>query len=567
MALTEQGLQIETQEEVLQNIVTSQQQNISPSIDVDDDTSLGQQNQIIAAQIALINQLAQDVYDQRNILLAEGKALDDAVTWLGIKRQAAAATTGEQHFVGDDGTNVPSGTILQNISTQDLYNLDTALLLTKDACRTCTFEVLNIVDSTQYTVTIQGVDYQFTADGDATAQEIITGLVGEITGAVGVNYTAVDNGDETATISVTDDTDLTVAVDTNLSATKVTSVGNITAQKTGPLPSPAGTVITIITPIGGLDSTFNKVALTIGRNIETDVELRNRAINFQTLSGTATVDSIEVAILNVTGVSSATVNERFVSQGVEDTVVTIENILDTTVYTLTLNGVNYTYTSDASATDDEITAGLTSAVNAGKDDFLATDNMDGTLTVSLPNAYRMSVGVDANMSYLEGQTAGSIQVVVAGGNDDDEIAQAIWDTKPAGVEVWAVDDATRFEGTAVDNNGDPQIIPFNRSTQVLMVVNVTYKVFDETQYPSDDDDAYDAIKEAVVQFGNGNYEAGEDVVPNQFLATVLCAVNGIYDVEVVINGESSDNPANVVVIDSNEEAFFDEDQVTVINVT
>ena len=567
MALTEQGLQIETQEEVLQNIVTSQQQNISPSIDVDDDTSLGQQNQIIAAQIALINQLAQDVYDQRNILLAEGKALDDAVTWLGIKRQAAAATTGEQHFVGDDGTNVPSGTILQNISTQDLYNLDTALLLTKDACRTCTFEVLNIVDSTQYTVTIQGVDYQFTADGDATAQEIITGLVGEITGAVGVNYTAVDNGDETATISVTDDTDLTVAVDTNLSATKVTSVGNITAQKTGPLPSPAGTVITIITPIGGLDSTFNKVALTIGRNIETDVELRNRAINFQTLSGTATVDSIEVAILNVTGVSSATVNERFVSQGVEDTVVTIENILDTTVYTLTLNGVNYTYTSDASATDDEITAGLTSAVNAGKDDFLATDNMDGTLTVSLPNAYRMSVGVDANMSYLEGQTAGSIQVVVAGGNDDDEIAQAIWDTKPAGVEVWAVDDATRFEGTAVDNNGDPQIIPFNRSTQVLMVVNVTYKVFDETQYPSDDDDAYDAIKEAVVQFGNGNYEAGEDVVPNQFLATVLCAVKGIYDVEVVINGESSDNPANVVVIDSNEEAFFDEDQVTVINVT
>ncbi len=582
MALTVNGLTVPTYEEVLESIVTEEQINVSSQIDVDNDTALGETNQIMAAQISLANELVQDIYDQRSIFNAEGKALDDNVSWLGVYRQGAAATAGEAYFRGVDGTLVATGSLVQNISSKENYTLDASLEISKNACRDCTFNTLTVLDTTTYTVTVQGSTYDYTSDGSATNLEIIAGLVAALTtvtvnidtisdsqlyrlviagvnndytsdgsatsleitaglavavqansgshgvnatdnmdGTItlttpvvvdiitktvvisdatlmslkndlfGINYTAVDNADGTGTVSVTDSTDIAVTVDSNMSFTEATTAGNITGVNTGILPAPAGTVITILSPAGGWTSVFNPTALVVGRELETDQELRSRAINFKTAGGTATIDSMTSSLLAVDGVSSVTVNEKFVSECYD---------------------------------------GLGAYICA------ATTTQNG----------------------------GSVQVVIAGG-DDDEVAQTIWDTKPAGVEVWALIGATFNQGDAIDSNGDTQVMDFNRPVSINMTTVITYKVFDLTIYPSTDEEAYTTISDAIVAFGN-TLGAGEDVTPAEFEGVVYCSVDGLYDVEVVINGISSDTSSSIAIA-ADEEAFFSDALTSVTNTT
>lgn len=484
MAIPLTGLSVQTSKEVLDSIISTEQQEVSSSIDTSSDTALGQLNQIMANQIESVNLLLQDIYDQRNILAAEGKALDDNVSWLGITRQGATPTKGEQYFKGNEGTTIPAGSFVQNTFTLESFTLDQATSLSKSACREITLGILQVLDSTLYTVSVQGIQYNYTSSGSATAQEIVTGLVTEITTPVGLTYTATDNLDETFTISVTNFTDVIIDNDDNLGVESVVSAGNVTCTVTGGIPAPQNTVTTILSPINGLKSTNNPEAYVIGRSEETDSELRNRAISFRSTAGKATVDSMVSALLQVDGVSSAAVNERFVSQG------------------------------------------------------------------------------DSGL----GQPAGSLQIVVAGGTDDDEIAQTIWDTKPAGVQIWALNDSTYNSGTARDYYDELKTIEFNRPTNILMVVTVTYQVFDTGIYPENDQDAYDAIANAIVTFGN-SLGAGEDVKPSEFEGVVYGAVSGIYNVFIQVNssnGNAGSYPATETILMSpTEEAFFDFDQITV----
>lgn len=64
-----------------------------------------------------------------------------------------------------------------------------------------------------------------------------------------------------------------------------------------------------------------------------------------------------------------------------DTVNGSVTVANSTVYTITINGTAYSFTSDASATAIEIVAGLDSAVGAPTG-INFTDNLDGTFTVS-----------------------------------------------------------------------------------------------------------------------------------------------------------------------------------------
>lgn len=64
-------------------------------------------------------------------------------------------------------------------------------------------------------------------------------------------------------------------------------------------------------------------------------------------------------------------------------VVTVDNVQNTVTYTVTISGPQFdtevfTFLSDADATADEITAGLTTDINLGTTPVTATDNVDGT---------------------------------------------------------------------------------------------------------------------------------------------------------------------------------------------
>jgi len=58
--------------------------------------------------------------------------------------------------------------------------------------------------------------------------------------------------------------------------------------------------------------------------------------------------------------------------------ISVNTVADNRDYTCTINGTTFTYTSDSSATNIEIAAGLVVAINAGTQPVTATNNGDGT---------------------------------------------------------------------------------------------------------------------------------------------------------------------------------------------
>lgn len=122
--------------------------------------------------------------------------------------------------------------------------------------------------------------------------------------------------------------------------------------------------------------------------------------------------------------------------------------------------------------------------------FAAVANVPGvTQTVVLEN--------DTNAVDGNGLPPHSFQVIVVGGADED-IANAIWLKKPAGI--------LSFGSTTtqiVDSQGIPHDISFSRPTTVDIYVEVDLTTFPE--YPANGDDL---IKQAIVDYANGDLIAG-----------------------------------------------------------
>lgn len=77
------------------------------------------------------------------------------------------------------------------------------------------------------------------------------------------------------------------------------------SEEFGPIAAPAGTLTVIVTPVGGWDSVTNALDAVLGRNIETDVELRARRVQALFNPGGGTLESILAAVSGVSGVTSA----------------------------------------------------------------------------------------------------------------------------------------------------------------------------------------------------------------------------------------------------------------------
>lgn len=79
------------------------------------------------------------------------------------------------------------------------------------------------------------------------------------------------------------------------------------ATRTGPIVAAAGEVNEIVTPVDGWDEVTNADAATPGRDRETDAELRLRRQQSLQITGSAAVNAIRSAVLQVEGVSAAVV--------------------------------------------------------------------------------------------------------------------------------------------------------------------------------------------------------------------------------------------------------------------
>ena len=163
----------------------------------------------------------------------------------------------------------------------------------------------------------------------------------------------------------------------------------------------------------------------------------------------------------------------------------------------------------------------------------AVANIPGvTQTVVLEN--------DTNVTNSNGLPPHSFQVIVVGGVDE-EIAQAIWLKKPAGILSFG---STSLD--ILDSQGLPHIISFSRPVSIDIYVTVTLTAF--ADYPANGDEL---IRDAIVKYAEGRliegrgFSLADDVIYTR-LYTPINSVQG-HEIDSLKIGTTS-NPAGEVNI-------------------
>jgi len=167
---------------------------------------------------------------------------------------------------------------------------------------------------------------------------------------------------------------------------------------------------------------------------------------------------------------------------------------------------------------------------------------------------------------VDGRPPHSFEIVVSGGNEN-EIAQKIWDLKPAGIQT-----VGNTEVDITDSNGDEQKVCFSvpESKYVWFKITLT-KYTDDGVYPSNGDAM---IKAGIIDQGAG-IGIGMDVIPDKFKGSIFYSSPGVSIpgiagavVEAAVSDDPQEEPESFstgrIEIAENEVALFDNDRIEII---
>ncbi len=553
------GLTIRRTPEVIEDIVTAERALIDPNISTEDDEVIGQLNNIIGSSIASVEAFGQAVNDNFNLLKAEGVHLDNLVALIGITRiSGQASSTDKQQVTGTDGTVIPAGSLVENPISLDRFLFLNDVTLTTTSCQSALYSVKDLLDNTLYTITVNGNEISYTSDADATELEILDGLKAyNDANFAGSAWTfTVDSGSLQLLIETDDGVNLNISSITFIGSDSVTTFGNAQCTVVGPVVAPANSVNSILTAVSGWSSTTNTEEYVVGRDEETDEELRARALVSQQISGRGTVEAIQDTVRNVTGVSSATVQENdYIDWSGGTSVVTFTNGTDT---------VNWT--ANTLTDTDRVTFSSTDTLPTGLDSsvvYFVVNQAVNSFQVSLSSGGAVvsftDDGTGTNTVRVE-LPPKSFETVVQGGTDS-AIALSIWESKPAGIETFG----TQTE-TIQDSDGTDRTIKFTRPNDISLDFEVEYTIDPEGTPPSTAE-IESSIKSVVVSV-TSQLVIGQDVIPSKYYGPIYAAVTGIIVTLIQVKRTTDISfVEDVLSISPNEFATVTEDDVTVTDVT
>lgn len=157
---------------------------------------------------------------------------------------------------------------------------------------------------------------------------------------------------------------------------------------------------------------------------------------------------------------------------------------------------------------------------------------------------------------IDGRPGKSFEVIVLGG-DDQELANTIFNSKPAGIESHG-----SVSKTVIDSQGGPHLTKFSRPTEkyIYITIDITPNTDPEEGevYPSDGDaNMILAILELVKDF-----RIGQDVIVSQFF-TPINTIAGVHGMQVFVGLSPLPTQSNNISISPTELARFDSSRITV----
>lgn len=318
MGMTATGLQTLRYADIINNVKQALYDELSNKIDLSEDSAIGILLSTVCREISDVYEVVSEVYDSGVITKAEGTSLDELTILNGIYRYIAKSTTGFLEVVGDPSVQIRADARIRATSG-DIYNPRQDYTLTPTQCLGATMYVNSVRPGEVYNITIDNVIFNYTAKPTDTALQILQGLAALVNGGLEMIATVDAVSDpQKPTLTIQRDPGninkrtqvALVTVTTYLTYSKIISLITIDAEQTGAIVADAGTINTMETTIAGIDSVYNRYDMTIGRDEETDTELRQRYLDNLVVTGVATSDAILEAVRRVPGVSAASIEEN-----------------------------------------------------------------------------------------------------------------------------------------------------------------------------------------------------------------------------------------------------------------
>lgn len=148
-----------------------------------------------------------------------------------------------------------------------------------------------------------------------------------------------------------------------------------------------------------------------------------------------------------------------------------------------------------------------------------------------------------------------VTVPQGAGPSADEIAQAIFDCKPAGIKS-----SGNNSGTAVSAiTGQSFTEYFSVPSSVSLYVKVNLTRYDEEVFP---DNGAELIKDAIVEWAKSEYFAGKDAIAIRYVVPVS-SVPGILGIEVLLSEDGSVWANSYIAINADECAVVERQNIKV----
>lgn len=317
--LSDQGLVVKR----LSDILTDQrakatllfQDLVAPGdvVDTSDSSLLGRLIALDADGDAVLWQQLQEVYTAFDPNSATGYALDNLVALGGITRQSQTFSTAQVLLSGDNGITIASGLTVGSSVDSSQWTIVAPVALNAFNVSGATFTALTVANNTAYTITYATVTtsntISYTSGANATAATIAAGIASLVTSShpsftatVANNSITLNRVDEFATVNFT--------TSNNLGITDVTKIGEVISTSSGPVTAEPNTLTKILTPQLGWDSVTNPIAASVGRDLETDEELRVRFRDTKFERASNIIEALYSALLNLSGVEEVRIYEN-----------------------------------------------------------------------------------------------------------------------------------------------------------------------------------------------------------------------------------------------------------------
>lgn len=170
-----------------------------------------------------------------------------------------------------------------------------------------------------------------------------------------------------------------------------------------------------------------------------------------------------------------------------------------------------------------------------------------------------------NITDSDGRPPHSFEVLVYDdpelrpGDANNQIAQAIWTNKPAGINIWGTGGHT---GEVIDAKGVTQVVPFSRVTLVPIYIRMSLT----TVSGFIGSGGYDLVKAAIVTRATAEFaRPGADVVSLFIRSIPLTDVSGVIDVPTFTIGTSPSPTSNAnVALGLRQVPLFTVGNITII---